>query len=148
LIVAITVRALLKSIVGVFGMFLGGTGSSVALDHPREILTLSNLIARIRLSTALRSRFVDNPRAVLLEYGIDPTPYNLPGRMSSAQMDRLLAKFAQAPGPVEPPTPPTQPPGPPAPVYGPPPGPSTSPPPGPLPRPPAPVYGPPPGLTK
>jgi hypothetical protein len=145
-IVTITVRELLKSILGVFAIVLGRAGSSVALERPREVLTLSGLIARIRRSEALRSRFIDNPRAVLLEYGIDPTPYNLPDRLTSAQIDRLLAQFAQASTPVEPPAPPTPTPGPPAPVYGPPPGPPR-PPPGP-PRPPAPVYGPPPGLPK
>ena len=31
---AITVRALLKSIAGVCAMILGGAGSSVALEHP------------------------------------------------------------------------------------------------------------------
>jgi hypothetical protein len=142
---AVTVRALLKSIGCVFAMLLGGAGSSVALKHPHETLTLSDLIARIRHSTALRDRFADSPRAVLLECGIDPTPYNLPNRMSSAQMDRLLARFAQVPAPTEPPAPPPQSP---APVYGPPPGPSTPPPSAPSPRPPAPVYGPPPGLPK
>ncbi len=146
---AITVRALLKSMLGGFAVVLGGAGSSVALECPHELLTLSNFIARMRSSAALRSGFADNPRAVLLEYGIDPTPYCLPDRMSSAQMDRLLAQFAQAATPSEPPNPPTQPPGPPAPVYGPPPGPSKSPPPpGPSPQAPAPVYGPPPGLPK
>ena len=149
---AITVRALLKSIVGLFAMVLGGASPSVALEHRREMPTLSSLIGWLRRSAALRSRFADNPRAVLLEYGIDPTPYNLPDRMSSAQMDRLLAQFARVPTspelpppptpPPGPPTPPPQPPGPPTPVYGPPPSPPPSP------SPPAPVYGPPPGLRK
>jgi hypothetical protein len=120
-------------------MILGGVSSSVALERRGEMPTLSNLIGRLRHDAALRGQFADNPRAVLIEYGVDPTPYNLPDRMSSVQMDRLLAQFPQAPTPTEPPTPPRSPP---APVYGPPPGPSPSP------QPPAPVYGPPPGRQK
>ncbi len=56
-------------------MMLGGVSSSVALEHPREILTLSDLIGRLRRSAALRDRFADNPRAVFLEFGIDPSPH-------------------------------------------------------------------------
>ena len=162
---AITVRALLKSIAGVFALIVGGTSSSLALQHPRELLTLSDLIRRLRHGAVLRDRFAENPRAVFLEFGIDPTPYNLPDRMNAAQMDRLLTRFAQVSTPTEPPTAPTprpEPPAvvygppprpspdlspqPPAPVYGPPPGPSPSP--KPSPQPPAPVYGPPPGRQK
>jgi len=163
-LMAITVRALLKSIAGVCAMVLGGAGSPVALGHPREILTLSDLIGRLRHSAALRDRFAENPRAVFLEFGIDPSPYNLSDRMNATQMDRLLTRFAQASTPTEPPTAPAPPeppavvygppprpspdlrPQPPAPVYGPPPGPSPSP--KPSPQPPAPVYGPPPGRQK
>jgi len=125
-----TVRALLKSIIGLFATLVGGASSSVARVAPREVLTLSNLITRLRRDAALRSRFAGNPRAVLLEFGIDATPYNLPDQMNSAQMDHLFAQFAQAP--IEPPKPPAPSPQPPRPS----------------PRPPAPVYGPPPGLPK
>jgi hypothetical protein len=147
---AISVRTLLKCIVGMFPLLLGGAGSSAGRE--REMLTLSTFIARMRRDPVLRSRFADNPRGVLLAYGIDPSPYDLPDRMTSAQIDRLLAQFAQAPAAPEPPKPPDRsaeppsasppPPSPPSVVYGPPPSPQ--PPAGP----PAPVYGPPPGLSK
>jgi hypothetical protein len=130
LVVTVTVRALLKSIAGAFAMVLGGAGSSVA-GETRNVLKFSNLIARLRRDAALRGRFADNPRAILLEYGIDPTPYNLPDRISTAQMDRLLAQFAQAPTSTEQPDPPKPQPRPPSPVYGPPPGPVPRPPAGP-----------------
>jgi hypothetical protein len=128
LAVTLTARALLKSIAGAFAMIFGGAGSSVARET-RDAPTLSSLIARLRHDAALRDRFADNPRAVLLDYGIDPTPYDLPDRISPAQMDRLLARFAQAPPASEPQTPPKQlQPRPPVPVYGPPPGPRPNPP--------------------
>jgi hypothetical protein len=134
--VTITVRALLKSIAGAFAFVLAGADSLVA-GATRDVPTFSNLIARLRRNAALRDRFADNPRAVLLEYGIDPTPYNLPDRISTAQMDRLLARFAQAPTSSDPQAPPKQPqPRPPTPVYGPPPGPRPSPRPLPPPAPP------------
>jgi hypothetical protein len=131
--VAVTVRALLKSIAAVFATLLGGATSSVAREAP-DVPTFSNLIARLRRDAALRGRFADDPRATLLENGIDPAPYNLPERISPTQMDRLLAQSTQEPPPKDPPATPKQKqqPGPPAVIYGPPPGP-------------APVYGPPPG---
>jgi hypothetical protein len=142
---AITVRALLKSVAGLFTVLVGTASSANALGSRRETLTMSQLIARLRQDARLCRRFADDPRAVLIECGIDPAPYNLPDRMSSAQMDRLLAQLAQAPAPPDPETPPTRPkPAPPAPVYGPPPRPPQPP----RPPPPAPVYGPPPGLPK
>jgi hypothetical protein len=135
LVVTITVRALLKSIVGAFAMVFGAAGSSVA-GETRSVLTFSNLIARLRRDAALRGRFADNPRAILLENGIDPTPYNLPDRISAAQMDRLLAQFAQAPTSTQQPDPPKPQPRPPSVIYGPPAGPRPSPPPAPPPAPP------------
>lgn len=106
--------------------------------------TLSNLLAHARHNAALRDRFAEDPRAVLLEHGIDPKPYNLPDRMSSLQMKRLIAQFAQGPDPIEPP-PPSPPP--PASVRVPRPAPPTPPSPELAPAP-APVYGPPPGPRK
>lgn len=135
---AISVRTFLQGIIGAIPTLLGGAVSSVAQQEQRVVLTISDLISRMRSNANLRRRFANNPRAVLLEYGIDPTPYDLPEQMREAQMDRLLAQFAQAP--PEPPTPPTpRPAGPPTPVYGPPPSLQ------PAPSPPAVVYGPPPG---
>jgi hypothetical protein len=164
---AITVRALLKSAAGLFAALLSHANASVVLASRRETPTMAAFIARLRQDLALRRRFADHPSAVLREYGIDPTPYRFPEQMSQAQLDRLLAQFAQAapaPAPTEPPTdfgsqapappsppavvygPPARPPqpphqSPPAPVYGPPARPPQSSPP----PPPAPVYGPPAG---
>ena len=142
---AITVRAFLKSAVGLFAALLGHASASIAPASQPETLTISAFIARLRQDLALRQRFAESPAAVLREHGIDPTPYRLPDRMSEAQLDRLLVQFAQKQD-SSPPPPSTQPPPPstdrppgPVVIYGPPSRP-------PQPRnnqPPAPVYGPP-----
>jgi hypothetical protein len=143
---AITVRALLKSAAGLLATLLGNAHASIAPTSRHETLTMAAFIARLRQGAVLRRRFADSPAAVLREYGIDPAPYRLPDRMSQAQLDRLLARFAQAqpPEPSEPAPQPTRPAPGPAPVYGPP----ARPPQPPRNPPPAPVYGPPPGLPK
>ena len=110
------------------------------LEHNMK-WTLSNLLAHARHNAALRDRLAEDPRAVLLEYGIDPKPYNLPDRMSFLQMNRLIAQFAQGPDPNEPPMPLTPSPGPPTPVSVPRPAPPTPPVCAPVQTP---VYGPPP----
>ena len=142
----ITVRGLLKSAAALFATLLGSGSASFAFNAERQTLTISGFIARLRQDPVLRKRFADNPRVVLPAYGIDPAPYNLPDRMSEAQMDRLLERFAQAqaPAPSEPPAPPVGPPPAPVQVYGPPPRPPRPA----LGSPPAPVYGPPPGHPK
>ena len=132
-------RTLLKFIIGLFAAApAGGTASAAETGSPTspvqaETLTLSAFVARVRQDATLRARFAQNPHAVLREFGIDPTPYNLSDRLTDAQLDRFLADWSRDAGPSRPVPP--GPPGPPAPVYGPPPGP-------------APVYGPPPGFLK
>jgi hypothetical protein len=84
--------------------------------------TLSAFVVRVRQDARLRARFARNPRTILDEFGIDPTPYNLSDRLTDAQLDRFLADWsrdagASTPRPVPEPAPPA-----PAPVYGPPPG--------------------------
>ena len=141
-------RTLLKLLVGLFvaaPAAATATGAEVTRPAPIQVetLTLSAFAARVRQDTALRARFAQNPGAVLREFGIDPAPYNLPARLTDAQLDRFLADWSRDAGTSRPVPP--GPPGPPAPVYGPPPGPAQ---PGPAPPGPAPVYGPPPGLLK
>jgi hypothetical protein len=119
---AISTRHFLRSIIAMFATFSGGAAR--AQQSPpagAEKLTMSAFLARVRSDSQLRARFAENPRALLREYGIDPAPYNLPERVSEAQMERLLAdldRAARAPlGPV-PDAQRTSP----APVYGAPPG--------------------------
>ena len=122
-------RTLLKFIMGLFAAApAGGTSSAAETDSPTspmqaKTLTLSAFVARVRQDAALRARFAQNPRTVLREFGIDPTPYNLSDQLTDAQLDRFLADWSRdagastpppVPGPVTPPAP--------APVYGPPPG--------------------------
>jgi hypothetical protein len=110
----------LKSVAGL--AIALASGSAFAQQPPRERLTLTDFIARVRADAALRARFAENPRAVLNEYGIDPAPYNLPDRMSDERMDRLLDDLTRSA--AQPPQPPPRNPGLQAPVavYGPPPG--------------------------
>jgi hypothetical protein len=154
---AITVRAFLKSAAGLIAALLGHASASTVLAPQ---LTISAFIARLRQDPALRQRFAESPAAVLREHGIDPAPYRFPERMSEAQLDRLLAQFAQAQSSPQPPPAAGAGPNPPAVVYGPPARPpqqQSGPSPKPLPprqpqpppvAPPAPVYGPPPGLPR
>ena len=81
---------------------------------------MSSFVALLRRDPELRTRFSQNPRDVLREYGIDPSPYNLPDRLTQEQMDRLLNDWVTflpfRPDEARPsPTPPVA-------VYGPPPG--------------------------
>ena len=130
---AISVRNLFQFLVGILAALMGTVASRAeALPQASsraEALTMSGFVARIRQDAPLRARFAQDPRAVLREFGIDPSSINLPDRLTEAQLQSLLNSravdgrgdrriLAQAQ------------PSPPAPVYGPP---ST----------PAPVYGPP-----
>jgi hypothetical protein len=119
---AISVRAFLQSIAGLALALAGGA----ARAQQRETLTLSAFIARVRGDDALRARFADNPSFVLREYGIDPTPFSLPDKITEAQMNSLLDDLSrrappQTAQPETAPPPPRQP-SPAVPVYGPPPG--------------------------
>jgi hypothetical protein len=107
----------------------GGTASGAKTGSPTspkraETLTLSAFIARVRQDATLRARFAQNPHTVLREFGIDPTPYNLPDRLTDVtQLDRFLADWSRDAGASTPPRVPE----PavmkvPTPVYGPPPG--------------------------
>jgi hypothetical protein len=110
----------------------GGPVSPTKAGNPvspvqAETLTLSAFVARVRRDATLRARFAQDPRTVLRELGIDPTPYNLLDRLTDAQLDRLLADWSRdadwlrdAGAPSPPPEPLTAPV--PNPVYGPPPG--------------------------
>jgi hypothetical protein len=144
-----------------FGLVIGlaaalqGAGAARA-DHavpeaPRrlETLTMSGLIARVRQDPALRARLADGPRAVLLAYGIDPKPFNLPGRLTEAQLVRFLSGWPRIAAQADPPDASQPKPTPPAVVYGPPAGPRKSTKPRPKkPAPPAPIYGPPAGTKQ
>jgi hypothetical protein len=179
---AASVRQLLKFVVRFFAALSGVTATG-AMGSPQpqvrpplspqvEALTMPPFIARLRQDAALRARFARDPRVVLREHGIDPSPFRLTDRLDETQLDRVLAdwtagaparvKLAQAapqapaaPAPPNvvygpPPGPPSQaaPPGPPPkpPDQGSPPGPNAGPTPqADPPTPPAPVYGPPPG---
>jgi hypothetical protein len=147
---AITVRALLRSIAGLVAVLVGASRPSIAQDRVAPG-TMAALIAKLRSDLLLRGRFLENPGGVMREQGIDPTPFRLPERLTQEQLDRLLADWSrqagpqQAPKPTSPqgPTPASPQPQPPAVVYGPPAGPPRTQ--TPQPRPPAPVYGPPAG---
>jgi len=179
--VATSVRTLFKFLLGLFAALQAAATPSRA-DHARpeapsrsNASAMSAFMARLFHDADLRARFSQNPRAVLSQHGIDSGPYNLPERMTEAELQRLLSdrirRLAEAaPNPPAPET--GQPKPPPAPVYGPPPGvrpvpPKANPPivpspplkppsatlpkpdsasPPPPPSPSAPVYGPPPGL--
>lgn len=123
-------RTLLKFIIGLFAAApAGGTASAAETGSPTspvqaETLTLSAFVARVRQDATLRARFAQNPHAVLREFGIDPTPYNLSDRLTDAQLDRFLADWSRDAGASTPPPGrgPATPRPPPTPVYGPPPG--------------------------
>jgi hypothetical protein len=120
---AISVRTFLRTVIGMVAAFVGGSARAQQRQPAApEKLTLSAFIARVRSDPALRARFADDPRSVLREHGIDPTPYNVPDRMSDERMERLLADLARAGSPSQGRVP-DGPAVPPAPVYGPPPGP-------------------------
>jgi hypothetical protein len=129
-VMATSVRALIKILIGMFAALQGTVVPSAAEQArpdapPRsEASTMSAFIARLRQDAELRARFSQNPRAVMREHGIDPTPFNLPDRMDAAQVERLLSDLAGRAGPEssEPRRPDARP-SIPAPVYGPPPGP-------------------------
>jgi hypothetical protein len=119
---AISTRAFLRSIIAMFATFSGAAvHAQQSPPMGSEKLTMSAFLARVRGDSKLRARFAENPRAVLREHGIDPAPYNLPERVSEAQMERLLAELSRATPPPRGPAPDAPRPLP-APVYGPPPG--------------------------
>jgi hypothetical protein len=138
----ITVRALLRSIVGLVAVLFGASRPSIAEDRVPPG-TMAALIAKLRSDGSLRARFLENPSAVMREQGIDPTPFRLPERLTQAQLDRLLADWSRQAGSPPAPAPASPQPQPPVVVYGPPAGPPRTQ--TPQPRPPAPVYGPPAG---
>jgi hypothetical protein len=126
---ATPLRTLLTFIAGLFAATqAAGTSSRAEVSHPGspiqvETLTLSGFAARVRQDSALRARFAANPRAVLREFGIDPAPYNLPDRLTEAQIDRFVTDWSRGAGtPIpRPETEPAQRP-PPVVIYGPPAG--------------------------
>ncbi len=83
-------------------------------------MTLAAFIALLRRDQALRDRFVDDPRGVVREFAVDfPEQYDLPERLTRAQLDRLLADWSEAMhGFATPPAPPGPEP-PPVVIYGP-----------------------------
>jgi hypothetical protein len=125
-----SVGTLSKFVIGLFAVLQGMTTLSRAeqarpeASSSAETLTMSAFICRVRQDAALRERFSQNPRAVLRDYGIDPSPYNLPDRLTQAQLDRLLSDWSRGAGPSgsPPPSPDAARPSPPVVVYGPPPG--------------------------
>ena len=128
-VVTTPLRTPFMFIVGLFAAAQAtGTPSRAEVSHAAspiqvETLTLSGFVARIRQDVALRARFAQNPRAVLREFGIDPAPYNLPDKLTDAQLDRFMTDWSRGAGtPTPPPAPrPATSPAP-APVYGPPAG--------------------------
>jgi hypothetical protein len=104
---ATPLRTLLTFIAGLFAAAQADTPSRAEVSHPSpiqvETLTLSAFAARVRQDTALRARFAANPRAVLREFGIDPAPYNLPDRLTDAQIDRFVTDWSRGAGTPTPP---------------------------------------------
>lgn len=107
----------------------GETGSPVApaeagspVPIQAKTLTLSAFVVCVRQDATLRTRFAQNPRAVLHEFGIDPTPYNLLSQLTDAQLDRLMADWSHDAGATTPHSRPEPIMPAPTPVYGPPPG--------------------------
>ena len=92
---AMSVRTFLKSVAGLAIAFAGG-GAYAQGTPPTTPLTMSAFIAWVRTNAELRARFADNPRVVLRENGIDPTPYNLPDKISPQQMDSLLDDLSRS----------------------------------------------------
>ena len=130
---AISVRNLFQFLVGILAALMGAVASRAeALPQASsrlEALTMSAFVARIRQDATLRARFAQNPRAVLREFGIDPTAINLPDRLTAAQLRSLLnsrtvdvgeGRLILAQAKPSPPAPVYGPPSTPAPVYGPP----------------------------
>ena len=125
-----SVGTLFKFVIGLFAVLQGMTTLSRAeqarpvVSSSAETLTMSAFIGRVRQDAVLRERFSQNPSGVLREYGIDPSPYNLPDRLTQAQLDRLLSDWLRGAGPSgsPPPSPGAAQPSPPVVVYGPPPG--------------------------
>ena len=117
-----SVRSLIKLVLGLLAA-LPGAPTTVQAEKPQPAqagsMTMSAFIARVRNDAAFRERFAQNPRAVMRESGIDPAPYDLPDRLSQAQLDRLLADWSERAGP-SPAPPPISRPGPALAVYGPP----------------------------
>jgi hypothetical protein len=126
-IMAATVRTFLKLMAGLFASLQGAaiSGAQQATSQAparSETLTVPAFFARVRQDAALRARFSQNPRAVLREHGIDPAPFDVPDRLSEAQLERLLSDWGGGSGGSQTARPPQPAPSPPAPVYGPPPG--------------------------
>lgn len=118
-------QRLFKVFIGIFAALPSLTTASIAqqpsLDSRlSQTQTMSSFVALLRRDPELRARFSQNPRDVLREYGIDPSPYNLPDSLTPEQMDRLLNDWVTF-LPFRPDE--TRPsPSPPVAVYGPPPG--------------------------
>jgi hypothetical protein len=79
---------------------LSAMGSAQATPPPRvELPTLGKLIGQLREDAVLRARFSLDPRSVFEETGIDPTPYDLPGRLDEDDVRRFLSNWTGAKGP-------------------------------------------------
>jgi hypothetical protein len=52
--------------------------------------TLTAFLDELRRDSVLRARFAQAPRAVLVEYGIDPPAFDLPDHYNEVQLNRLL----------------------------------------------------------
>lgn len=126
---ATVARMFARLVIGAVAMLQGTASPSRAeparpeLKPPSAASTMAAFIAQVRRDPQLRARFAQSPRAVLIEQGIDPGPFDLPDRLDEAQLERLLADWARSAGspvvtPREPPRP-----APSVAVYGPPPGP-------------------------
>jgi hypothetical protein len=124
---AMSAHRLFRLIVGFFAALPGGAASA-ATEPPRPHVQPQGMpafVARLRQDPALRARFARDPRAVLREHGIDPSPFRT-NRRDETEIEAVLTDWtavtrgrinlAQAT-----PEPPQKPEPPPMAVYGPPP---------------------------
>ena len=116
----LTVRSFLKLAVGLVASLAGRP--LYAQQGQRGLLT--SFIGHVRSVPSFRAKFAENPQQILRESGIDPSPYNLPDRLTDAQVDAFLEDLSKVVAAMPPPPPPREE-GLRAPVavYGPPPGP-------------------------
>jgi hypothetical protein len=139
-------RRLFQLIVGFFAALQGGAANAAAESPPvqphvvprGEALGMPAFVARLRQDATLRARFARDPRAVMREHGIDPSPFQLMDRRDETGIEAVLTDWtaatrgrvnlAQTTPSQEPATPPVA-------VYGPPPAGLEPPPPPPPPKP-------------
>jgi hypothetical protein len=103
---AVSTHRLFQLIVGFFAALQGGPATA-ATEPPRphvrpqvmphgETLGMPAFIARLRQDAALRARFVRDPRTVLREHGVDPSPFQVTDRLDETKLEALLMAWSAA----------------------------------------------------